>query len=203
MKKTIFLTALFLFLVSGVYVFSQERLQTDSNTITTKVGSPPTASGPSSCPIPGGVPSCGSRNNPRASCGHCGAGYEGYPCDYPSLQYALDVPGSYGQSVILPSVGGQSIKWAHVAQQMKSDGRTAIQYYGGTNEATGEQYWIQLHHTAPGSGGGTKTSGQEGARICNAPCEVGSGPHVHIEFARVGNNGVKEWLDAPLYFCGS
>lgn len=203
MKKIIFLFALLSFLTSGALVFSQQQLQTDSNTITTRVGNPPVASGPSSCPIPGGAPSCGSKNNPRAGCGHCGAGYGSFSCGYQSLQYALDVPGSHGQSIILPSVGGQSIKWGFAGQQMKSDGRTAIQYYGGTNEATGEQYWIQFHHTTPGSGGGTRLSGEEGARICSAPCEVGTGPHVHIEFARVTSGGVKEWLEAPLYFCGS
>jgi len=197
-KYSLFLAILFI-LLSVTIVFAQQ-LQTNSNTVRTRVGNPPAAS---SCPIPGGVPSCGSRSVPVSGCGHCGVGYGAFTCNYESIPYAMDVPGAYGQEIILPTIGDQEIKWTFVREQVKSDGRTAIQNYGGINETTGEQYWLQFHHTAPGSGGGTRFSGDVGARICSAPCEVGTGPHVHIEFARIGPNGTREWLDAPLYFCGS
>lgn len=195
----IFLFLAFFFILS---TSASAQLQTDSNIIRTRVGNPQIQA--SSCPIPGGVPSCGSRNEPRAGCGHCDASYTrsfGCPVDYPSLAYALDVPGSYGQDVILPLIGGAQIRWTFL-DQPKNVNNTAIQRYGGLNEATGEQYMIKFHHTAPGSGSGTKNSGAVGAKICSAPCDDGTGPHVHIEFARVNNDGSYTWLDAPLFFCG-
>lgn len=199
MKNVLVVFSLFIFLLLlGGVAYAQ--LQTDSNEVRTRVGNPQIQA--SSCPIPNGVPSCGSRNEPRAGCAHCDTRYTvDHGCGYPSLAYALDVPGDYGQEVILPSIGGAQIRWAFL-DQPKNVNNTAIQRYGGLNEATGEQYIIKFHHTAPGSGSGTKLSGEIGARICSEPCEVGTGPHVHIEFARVNNDGSYIWLDAPLYFCG-
>ena len=185
-----------LFLVGVVYA----QLQTDSNTLRTRVGNPQVQA--SSCPISGGVPSCGSRNEPRSGCAHCNPLYTAsFGCGYESLAYALDVPGDYGQEVILPSIGGAQIRWTFL-DQPKNVNNTAIQRYGGLNETTGEQYIIKFHHTAPGSGSGTKNSGEVGAKICSEPCDVGTGPHVHIEFARVNNDGSLPWLEAPLFFCG-
>lgn len=190
------------FIASLVALFALKAFaqqQTESNEVRTRVGNP--AIQASSCPIPGGTPSCGSRNEPRRSCGHCGVGYGAFSCNYESLAYALDVPAPYGSEVYLPTINGRSIRWTFL-DQPKNVNRTAIQRYGGTDTQTGEQYLIKFHHTAPGSGGGTRFSGEVGARICSAPCDVGTGPHVHIEFARVNSDGTYQWLDAPLYFCG-
>lgn len=188
-------------LVSGFTIsfLTQEIKAQSSSTWRTRVGNPVTQA--SSCPIPGGIPSCGSKNQPRNGCGHCGAGYENFPCNYDSLAYAMDVPAPYGSNVYLPTIGGNIIKWTFM-DQYNNDSRTAIQRYGGTDEATGQQYIIKFHHSAPGSGGGVKVSGDIGARICDAPCNVGTGPHVHIEFGRLNSDGSVSWVDAPLYFCG-
>lgn len=179
--------------------------QSASSSVRTTIGNPPTIA--SSCPIPGGVPSCGSERVPVNTstsgglCGHCGAGYGGYVCDYPGIHYAMDIPGTPLQPIIMPSVDGAKIKWVFNHQSVGSDGITAIQYYGGTDENTGDQYWIQFHHTLPGSGSGIHYSGEEGAKICQTGCDTGSGPHVHVEFAKVSSSGQMLWQDAPLYFC--
>ena len=198
MVKLILAIAISPLLLLLAVITAGAQYQTDSNTIRTTVGNPAVQA--SSCPIPNGISYCGSKNHPIRGCGHCGIGY-GFPCDYPSLQYALDVAATYGQEIFLPEITGQKIKWTWVDQQIKSDGITSIQRYSGTNEKTGDQYWIQFHHTAPGSGSGTKMSGEVGARICRSGCDVGTGPHVHIEFANVTSTGLLSWVDAPLYFC--
>jgi hypothetical protein len=195
---------IFLTILTGFFitfsVFTGGVSAQSSSTWRTRVGSPTVQA--SSCPIPGGIPSCGSRNEPRGGCGHCDAAYTAaYGCGYESLAYALDVPGSYGADIFLPTIGGNNIRWTFL-DQPKNVNRTAIQRYGGTDEKTGEQYMIKFHHSAPRSGGGTKLSGEVGARICDSPCDVGTGPHVHIEFARVNGDGSYSWIDAPLFFCG-
>lgn len=185
-------------LASVTSVHAQQ--QSDSNEVRTRVGNPTVTA--SSCPIPNGIPSCGSRNEPRNGCGHCSPAYtSAHGCNYESLAYALDVPAPYGADVYLPTINGAEIKWTFF-DQYYNDSRTTIQRYGGTDEETGQQYLIKFHHSLPNSGGGTKHSGEVGANICQAPCNVGTGPHTHIEFASVNSSGSYTWLDAPLYFCG-
>lgn len=164
----------------------------------------PLAIDASSCPIPSGVPSCGSKNVPRSGCGHCNAAYEAAygACTYDSIPFAIDIPSPEGSSIILPAIDGESIRWTWLDPQTLNNAKnTAIQRYSGLNEETGDQYLIKFHHTAPGSAGGTKYSGETGARICTSPCSYGTGPHVHTEFAKVSSSGPEEWVDAPLYFC--
>ncbi len=205
MKKIIILTLpLLLVVLLTVAAYSQEH---SSNTVTTKVGSPPQgSSGPesidaTSCPIPNGNITCGSRSVPVPGCGHCGIGYESYPCNYNSLAYAMDIGAQPLDPVYMPLVNGKKIRWTFSHQTIGPDGITAIQYYGGTDEETQDQYWIQFHHTAPGSGGGEIYSGEKGAQICQSGCSTGSGPHLHIEFAKIDNSGNQSWQDAPNYFC--
>jgi hypothetical protein len=103
--------------------------------------------------------------------------------------------------VYMPLINGQAVRWTFSHQLVKDDKITSIQYYGGINDKTQEQYWLQLHHTQPGSGGGTIFSGDRGATLCQSGCSTGSGPHVHIEFALIDSNGNKIWQEAPNYFC--
>ncbi len=204
MKKYIILIVPF-FLISFL-TYKAYAVDHSSNIVVTKIGNPPISSGggavtdPSSCPIPGGQISCGSENIPVGGCGHCGVGYGNYTCGYPGIHYAMDVGAKPGDPIFMPLVDGKNIRWTFSHQQL-NDSLTAIQYYGGINEETQEQFWIQFHHTAPGSGGGTLSSGDQGATICATGCSTGTGPHVHIEFALINENGERIWQDAPNYFC--
>jgi hypothetical protein len=177
-----------------------------SNIVITKIGTPPTSTNggsvtdPSSCPIPNGSITCGSERVPVGGCGHCGVGYGDYSCSYEGIHYAMDVGAKPGDPVYMPLVDGKKIRWTFSHQQI-NDSLTAIQYYGGVDEDTQEQYWIQFHHTVPGSGGGSLYSGDQGATVCAPGCSTGSGPHVHIEFAKISDSGTRVWQDAPNYFC--
>lgn len=204
--KLIFFT---LTLLALIFAFTLKVLaQThSSNPVDIIIGNPPVSSSgnggsinASSCPIPGGRITCGSRNVPIAGCGHCGVGYGNYPCNYEGLNYAMDIAASPLDPVYMPLVNGKNIRWTF-SHQLLNDSLTAIQYYGGIDEETQEQYWIQFHHTKPGSGGGTIFSGDQGATICAPGCSTGSGPHVHVEFAKISDSGVKTWQDGPNYFC--
>ncbi len=206
MKK--YLTLILPIALIGFLAFRVYAQDHSSNTVKTKVGNPPAGSGgtggdsavdASSCPIPNGTITCGSQNVPVNGCGHCGIGYEKYPCDYEGLHYAMDIGAGFGDPVYLPLVNGANILWSFSHQSVSNDSAQAIQYYGGTDEKTGEQYWIQFHHTQPGSGGGTLHSGEKGANVCQT-CNV-DGSHVHIEFAKISDSGQKTWQDAPNYFC--
>ncbi len=186
----------FMFMVMEVY--AQQQYQTKSNTVTTRIGNPPISV--SVCPIPNGTINCGSKNVPVNGCGHCGIGYEAYMknCTYEGIYYAMDIGGNDFQDVILPSVGGASIEWTFSTESHRTSNQ-AIQLYSGTNLSTGEKYWIQFHHTRPGSGNpGTHTSGERGGNICGDSCEM---KHVHIEFAKIDTSGKTIWLDSPDYFC--
>lgn len=199
MKKIFVLSCVVLLLqISVGIVRAQSTLRTDSNTVTTRVGNPPTIE--YACLIPNGIITCGSKNVPVNGCGHCGIGYEAHMknCTYPGIYYAMDIGGTDFQNVILPSVEGKSISWSFV-DQTNATPNQAIQIYVGTDAASGEKYWIQLHHTAPGSGkSGTYASGETGAQICGNGCGMG---HVHVEFAKVDTSGRNIWVDAPDYFC--
>lgn len=198
MKKILFVIVINVFLVFfTLNAYAQQQFRTNSNTVTTRVGNPVVAA--SFCPIPNGTITCGSKNVPVSGCGHCGIGYESYMsnCTYEGINYAMDIAGIDFQDVILPSIEGQSISWTFAAENPR--GNQAIQQYSGTNLATGEKYWIQFHHTSPGSGAqGTHISGERGANICGNGCNMG---HVHVEFARIDTSGKQNWLDAPNFFC--
>lgn len=198
MKKLLFITLMLIFASISQSAYAQFR--TDSNTVTTKVGNPQTQT-IAACPIPGGNITCGSKNVPVNGCGHCGIGYQAYMkgCTYEGIYFAMDIAGNDLQNVILPSVDGKTIQWSFVSQT-NSDGSQAIQRYSGTNITTGEKYWLQLHHTNPGSATkGIKPSGEVGAQICGNGCNM---KHVHVEFAKIDASGTK-WQDAPSYFCKS
>lgn len=193
-----FITLLF-FTITGV-VFAQ--FQSDSNVVKTKIGNPKEIDA-TDCPIPQGNPTCGSSFTPLASCGHCGLNYgssawcEG-PLAYESIKYAMDIGGGYGQTVYLPKIKGDTIDYTFLGEQ--SSGDQSIQRYAGTDKSTGEQYYIQFHHTQPGTATkGSSQSGAVAATICQN-CNPGTGPHVHIEFGSGGASGTT-WLDAPKYFC--
>lgn len=197
-------TALTIISISVVFLLGRELAQaqfrTDSNTVTTKVGNPSSGGSIASCPIPNGIITCGSKNVPINGCGHCGLGYEAYManCTYPGIYYAMDIAGADFTNVILPSVSGKIIQWTF-SGQTNNIGNQAIQLYSGTDSSTGEKFWIQFHHTQPGSGlSGTRSSGEIGAKICGDGCGMG---HVHVEFAKIDPSGGTVWQDAPDYFC--
>ncbi|PIT89183.1 MAG: hypothetical protein COU27_01635 [Candidatus Levybacteria bacterium CG10_big_fil_rev_8_21_14_0_10_36_7] len=100
----------------------------------------------------------------------------------------MDVSAPAGTPIFLPTVKGNVIRWSYLREER---GRSeAIQKYAGTDEKTGEKYYIQFHHTVSGSGNlGLHQSGEVGGRV--------NTNHVHIQFA----SGNSEWLDASKYFC--
>lgn len=196
-KVTIGLPLLILALLFSTQAFGA-TLRTDSNPpATTKVGTPASIA---VCPIPGGPINCGSKAVPINGCGHCGVGYEGFMsnCTYPGIYFAMDIGGRELQDVILPSVNGATIEWTWYDETNRSSNQ-AIQRFSGTNTSTGEKYWIQFHHSDPGSGNkGSHQSGETGTRICGNGCGMG---HIHVEFAKVDPSGSNTWVDAPNYFC--
>lgn len=198
MRKLFFLTiCLSLFFTTPT--FTQAQMRINSNTVTTKIGIGGSG-GVAGCPIPNGAITCGSKNVPVNGCGHCGVGYEQYMgnCTYPGIYFAMDIGGKDLQDIILPSVSGNTIEWTWY-DQTNATSNQAIQRFSGTDNATGQKYWIQFHHTDPGSGNsGTHQSGEVGARICGNGCSMG---HVHVEFAKVDPSGNNVWVDAPNYFC--
>ncbi len=195
MRKILIILSLALLFPS--IVIAQQ--QSESNEVRTRVGNPTTNA--SDCPVPGGPLSCGSRNHPRGGCAHGSASYcSAYGGCYESLAYALDIGGAEGDPVYLPTIYGDVITWAWLSET-PNDSRTSYIAYAGTNPETGEQYKIRFHHSLPGSGGGTKQSGDIAVNMCIEPCSNGSGPHTHIEFWRINSNGSETPLEAPLYFC--
>ena len=179
-----------------------------SSTVRTKVGNPPVIA--ASCPIPNAKATCGSEGVPVNGCGHCSSSYIGIDpflkvlCSmptYPGIHYALDISASPLDLIYMPEVNGKKIKWTFARQSVDSDGITAIQYYAGTDESNGNQYWIQFHHTKPGSARPVAYSGEQGAQVCQSGCKTGTGPHLHLEFAEVSETGQLQWVEAPNYFC--
>ena len=173
-----------------------------SSTARVRVGNPAILA--SSCPIPNGVVTCGSKfTAAQNGCGHCGAGYGASrwctgPEAYEAINYSIDIGGAWGQETFLPMVKGNVVSWTRLSPITGTD--QEIQRYAGTDTTTGEQYYIQFHHTIKGSAPeGTRLSGEHASNICNN-CSGVSGPHVHIEFGSSGASGT-QWLDAPLYFC--
>jgi len=151
----------------------------------------------SSCPIPNGVITCGSKNKPVNNCGHCGLNYGADNiaryCGFDGTKYAMDIGGADLSPVYLPKISGNVIRWTFVSEDQ---GTEAIQRYTGVDELTHEQYFISFHHTQSGSGNpGTHFSGDIGAKICGNGCNE---RHVHVEF-QIGSQG--NYVDAPDYFC--
>lgn len=116
-------------------------------------------------------------------------------CQWGGTAWGLDIAGPDGGRVILPTVKGEEIRWIFYRQvQLSSNGLEAIQAYIGTSPA-GEKYYLQLHHTTPGSGNsGATKPGDQGATICLS-CGA---KHVHVQIA-TGDPmaGGSNWID-PL-----
>lgn len=168
-------------------------------------------------PISGDICPAASRNiictsafdDQTHRCKHCLDGL--YPggsaalqCRYPGTYYAIDVLAGRGETVYLPTIAGKSIKWRFIDGGEGSSGQRILKY-SGIHEPTGEQYYLQLHHSEPGSGNpGEHMSGEPGGRVCtlNIPGEC---DHTHVQIASgayfpAGGSG-SMWLDAAAYMC--
>lgn len=163
----------------------------------------PTIANASSCPIPRGTVTCGSKFTPVNGCGHCGIGYGeeniSMNCNnpaYTAINYAIDIGGNAGSPVYLPQINGHAVKWTWGTEGKTNSGW--IQKYAGTDEVNQDKYYIEFHHTVSGSGNpGTHLSGEVGATICG-DCNVT--PHAHVELGS-GNSFGSNNLDAALYLC--
>lgn len=157
----------------------------------------PINTGPLSCPVSGGRSqvTCGGKISPVNGCGHCGIGYAQYMsgCTYEGINHAMDIAASAGAPIYLPTIGGDTIQWTFLSQAVTGGG--AIQRYAGRNTKTQEQYFIQFHHTQPGSGkAGARPSGELAGQVCLS-CKNNN--HVHVEL----ENGGSSYLEASRYFC--
>jgi hypothetical protein len=125
---------------------------------------------------------CQYTNDPRAR-------DSGNPCYNPSgcstYGYAIDVFGSPGQEVFLPTVDGQSVNWSFVESKPGGKG-----YYYKYRSG---QYILALTHLA--SGASTGSSLPSGTAIGRLFAQ-GSNTHVHIEFSING-----QWVRPEDYFC--
>lgn len=216
--------ALLLIMVGFFLNFELSSAQTfESNRVQTKVGDPqetPAPGGGSAptegeiCPVNTRI-NCGTYWNPRGGCGHCLApgytagkpprGYDGttkpspqYPfgdgtCIYAGTLYGVDIAGEDGQDILLPTIRGQEVKWKFEFQEpSRIYPNEAIQAFSG--ELGNETFYLQLHHTKPGSGNTNATkSGERGANICADGCNE---RHTHVQLARGNPQAVGyDWLD--------
>lgn len=211
MKYKIYFNTLAVFiLLFSLFFFAITVLAVSSNPVTTKVGdprveapgvNPPSSQNASSCPIPQGVITCGSKNTPISGCGHCGVGYgeentRAYCRAGSGNDQAIDISGVDFQEIQLPKLNGHIIKWTFLRQQ---EGTPTTQVYSGKDMLTGDQFIIQFHHTERDSGnGGEHFSGEKGGQICGNGCEkrVSMG-HVHVQLA----SSTGDWFDATQYLC--
>lgn len=163
------------------------------------------------CPIPNGFISCGSMFTPIttggfAACGHCAASYPAASfadnCMQvwtPGTQHAIDVAKAPGVSVaslevLLPKVNGHIIQWTYLAEEIQ--GAQSIQKYAGEDTINHDAYYLQLHHSTPGSGNqGVHQSGAVGAKIWSG------GDHMHVQIGTGSTLSHDKWLDAAQYFC--
>lgn len=165
---------------------------------------PPRAPGSNACPIPGGQVTCGSLGDPINDCEHCGPGYvekggNMADCndDWGTAQ-GLDIAGSGGTAIYLPEVAGEVIEWTMEDETSKNKGNI-IRYSGISTVDKDNVWWIQFHHSAPGSGigiGNTARSGEVGAKIYSG------GDHIHVQIGGQGTKpGASGWLPASAFFC--
>ena len=164
-----------------------------------------------SCPISGGVVTCGSEFTLDANgCGHCTPAYikdwdsGGWCAKDRGIHYAMDIGAKAGQEVYLPKVNDHMIKWTLSYEEVRPDYAQAIYGYSGEDETTGDKYYIQFHHVEIGSqnAGGTHESGEIGARVCTS-CNPGN-YHLHMQLGAGGvGPGGTQWIDTPKYFCKS
>lgn len=160
-----------------------------------------------SCPIPNGKIICGSHDHPSNNCGHCGLNYpdaQGNCSPYPGTAFAIDVGAGDFDHIYLPQIHNHVIKWNFVGEEIGRLTNEAIQKYTGTDQVTQEKYYLQLHHSQPGSGSpGAHMSGDLGGNVCGDGCQE---RHTHVQLASGGNfpgNSNNGWLDSALYFCGN
>ncbi len=167
---------------------------------------PPGSFTGSICPIPNGNIICSSQyDSSYQGCHHCGVGYPAESqtafCGYPGTRYAIDIGAPKGASVYLPTIAGNPINWTYLSEEVGTSGE-AIEKYSGENVFTKEQFFLQLHHSAVGSGNpGTHQSGEVGARVCSfSDCD-----HTHVQIASGGvfptQISGSQWLDASAYLC--
>ena len=162
-----------------------------------------------SCPISGGVVTCGSEFTLDTNgCGHCTPAYikdwdsGGWCAKDRGIHYAMDIGAKAGQEVYLPKVNDHMIKWTLSYEEVRPDYAQAIYGYSGEDETTGDKYYIQFHHVEIGSqnAGGTHESGEIGARVCTS-CNPGN-YHLHMQLGAGGvGPGGTQWIDTPKYFC--
>jgi hypothetical protein len=172
-----------------------------------------------SCPIPGGTITCGSLSTPRGGCAHCSAAYKSTSfyrdtcdrdingriienrclCDkYPATSTGLDIAGAGGTPIILPSINNHIVVWTHLSPE-EGNSNQAIQKFTGIDQTTEQSYYLQFHHTKPGSGRSGQ-SGQVGANICSTTA-CGE-EHVHVQIGNSGNSpGSTGWMDAAATMC--
>ncbi len=151
------------------------------------------------CPIRGGIITCGSKFNTVNNCGHCNPNTDYASdmdqCTYNGINYAEDVGASAGTNVILPSLNGESIIWNFYNEQQSGIGST-IMYKG--NDSHDITYVIEFHHVAGGSSVKRGLSGDIGAKTCTGDSRCN---HVHIEFYKLPATGVQDYVDASKTFC--
>lgn len=201
----VFFLLFFFFLPKIVFAVYQTTAES-----TVKVGKPPETIIPitqASCPIPKGPPdvgkvTCGTKWTLRSGCGHCGVGYppdstRAY-CDYDGNWAAIDIKGYCNTPIYLPSIDGNVIEWTYLYSQRVIGGNQQAHIYTGRNIETGVKYWLEFHHTVPGSQNeGTHNSGELAAKVtCNGF------NHTHMQIAS-GNQREKNhtWIDAGKTFC--
>ncbi|MDO8498083.1 MAG: hypothetical protein Q7S61_06095 [bacterium] len=175
-------------------------------------GSPPDQGGKNTsptCPIMNPDRTCGSRSNAIRSCAHCTEQYiledeHDNPDRRPPIRelckdsygtpFALDIAASPGTTAYLPSINNHLIEWEFLNEEKGSS--YAIQKYIGTDKETGDKYYIQFHHTRPGSGnpGIHTTDSLNYAGIIDAN-------HLHVQLAQGTPNAGGNWVDATQYLC--
>lgn len=215
---TIFAVTLALILPGAVSAQSFE-----SNKFETRVGDPkatiPPVGGPPAtagevCPVDTFI-NCGTYWNPRGNCGHCLApgytagkppkGFDGTTkpspqspfgegtCVFAGTLYGIDIAGEDGQEIKLPTIRGQNVEWLFYGQIPSAVyPNEAIQAFTGA--VGNETFYLQLHHTKPGSGNTSATkSGDKGANICADGCNE---RHTHVQLARGNPQAIGyDWLD--------
>lgn len=175
-----------------------------------------------SCPIPTGTVTCGTKDNPAiyspglgfSSCGHCGAGYDAgadqcinYPegtsngIDVAVIPYrgtAEDKVNDYAE-IRFPTINGHKADWTLVYKYPQQDtGNQQILGYKATDTTTGENFYVQFHHSAPGSGSPSGRSGEVAGKVCGGGCNVF---HSHIQIQTGSALGQGRWLSAADFFC--